>query len=180
LKNWRRICFILTAILLAILSTILISGLALRKRRWCWLPLDRQCRQPLYVLWGDESTSVHPESSFRYLAVGTSESARMFFSGAGILAAVMRHSQKAVERGGVRALELPTVWLVFGLLQLCQAARQAFAFPGQCCEIYLGKQPHGATRKISRLNPEVSFRLRSRCFTAQTEKGQTQFFPTSF
>jgi len=39
--------------------------------------------EQLYVLWGDEYYKLHPETQLRYLAVGTSESAKNVLSGAG-------------------------------------------------------------------------------------------------
>jgi len=94
-EKLRRVCFLLTAMLLAYLFNNFMPG------RPCanadvLVTTGSTMPAPLYMLWGDEYHKLHPETQLRYLAVGTSEVPTVFFQEPEeILAAVMRRFPKS-------------------------------------------------------------------------------------
>src|SRR5258708_3376444 len=113
--------------------------------------------QPLYVLWGDEYHKLHPETQFRYLAVGTSESAKNVLSGAGDLGGGDAPiPEKQLKEAAYAALELPTVLVGIAVFYNVPGSATSIRLSGPVLpHIYLGKTTSWNDPEIARLNPDV-------------------------
>jgi phosphate transport system substrate-binding protein len=139
----------MSAILLALSLTIL-SPDGPAQTQMVLVTTGSTMLEPLYVLWGDEYHKLHAETQIRYLAVGTSESAKRVLSGAGDLGGGDAPIPEQQLKEAVHAaVELPTVLVGIAVFYNVPGARRACAFRGRCLRIStLEKQPRGATRRL--------------------------------
>jgi len=79
-------------------------------------------------------------------------------------------------------VELPTVLVGIAVFYNVPGGATSIRLSGPVlANIYLGKTTSWSDPEIARLNPDGKLPdLPIKCFTAQTEKGQTTFFPISF
>src|ERR1700704_6186632 len=112
--------------------------------------------QPLYVLWGDEYHKSHPETQLRYLAVGTSESAKNVLSGAGDLGGGDAPiPEKQLKEAAYAAVELPTVLVGIAVFYNVPGGATSIRLSGPVlANIYLGKTTSWSDPEIARLNPD--------------------------
>src|SRR5216683_3149484 len=154
-KNCAEFAFSLTAILLAISLAILCpDGLA--QTQMVLVTTGSTMPAPLYVLWGDEYHKLHPETQLRYLAVGTSESARDVLSGAGDLGGGDAPiPEKQLKEAAYAALELPTVLVGIAVFYNVPGRATSIRLSGQVlANIYLGRTTSWSDPEIARLNPD--------------------------
>src|SRR3982074_1168275 len=112
--------------------------------------------QALYVLWGDEYHKLHPETQLRYLAVGTSESAKSVLSGAGDLGGGDAPiPEKQLKEAAYAAVELPTVLVGIAVFYNVPGGATSIRLSGPVlANIYLGKTTSWSDPEIARLNSE--------------------------
>src|SRR5258708_22919373 len=73
--------------------------------------------EPLYVAWGDAYHAQHPETQLRYLAEGTSESARKILAGVGDLGGGdAPPPENELKQASLPLLELPTIFIGSAIL----------------------------------------------------------------
>src|SRR5205814_10236127 len=106
--------------------------------------------QPLYVLWGDEYHKLHPETQLRYLAVGTSESAKNVLSGAGDLGGGDAPiPEKQLKEAAYAAVELPTVLVGIAVFYNVPSSATSIRLSGPVlANIYLGKTISGSLHEV--------------------------------
>ncbi len=112
--------------------------------------------EQLYVLWGDEYYKLHPETQLRYLAVGTSESAKNVLSGAGDLdGGDAPIPEMQLKEAAYAALELPTVLAGIAVFYNVPGNATSIRLSGPVlANIYLGKTTSWSDPEIARLNPD--------------------------
>jgi phosphate transport system substrate-binding protein len=155
MKNCAEFVLSLTAVLLAISLTIL-SADGLAQTQMVLVTTGSTMPQPLYVLWGDEYHKLHPETQLRYLAVGTSESAKDVLSGAGDLGGGDAPiPEKQLKEAAYAALELPTVLVGIAVFYNVPGSATSIRLSGPVlANIYLGKTISWSDPDIARLNPD--------------------------
>src|SRR3977135_1386140 len=141
--------------LLAISLTIL-SADGLAQTQMVLVTTGSTMPQALYVLWGDEYHKLHPETQLRYLAVGTSESAKDVLSGAGDLGGGDAPiPEKQLKEAAYAALELPTVLVGIAVFYNVPVSATSIRLSGPVlANIYLGKTTSWSDPEIARLNPD--------------------------
>jgi len=155
LKNCAEFVLSLTAILLPI-SSIILSGDGLAQTQMVLVTTGSTMPQPLYVLWGDEYHKLHPETQLRYLAVGTSESAKNVLSGAGDLGGGDAPiPEKQLKEAAYAAVELPTVLVGIAVFYNVPSSATSIRLSGPVlANIYLGKTTSWSDPEIAKLNPD--------------------------
>jgi phosphate transport system substrate-binding protein len=155
LKNCTEFVSYSTAVLLAI-SLLIPSAGGLPQTQMVLVTTGSTMPQPLYVLWGDEYHKVHPETQLRYLAVGTSESAKNVLSGAGDLGGGDAPiPEKQLKEAAHAALELPTVLVGIAVFYNVPDSATSIRLSGPVlANIYLGKTTSWSDPEIARLNPD--------------------------
>src|SRR3979490_52645 len=155
MKNCAKFVLSLTAVLLAIFLTIL-SADGLAQTQMVLVTTGSTMPQPLYVLWGDEYHKLHPETQLRYLAVGTSESAKDVLSGAGDLGGGDAPiPEKQLKEAAYAAGELPTVLVGLAVFYNVPGRATSIRLSGPVlANIYLGKTTSWSDPEIARLNPD--------------------------
>ncbi len=146
----------LTPILLVISLTVLsLDGLA--QTRMMLVTTGSTIPESLYVLWGDEYNKVHPETQIRYLAVGTSESAKRVLSGTGgdLGGGDAPIPDMQLKKALNAAVELPTVLVGIAVFyNLPESATNLRLSGPVLANIYLGKITSWNDPEIARLNPD--------------------------
>src|SRR5437868_11935837 len=141
LKNCAEFAFSLAAILLAISLTIL-SPDGLAQTQMVLVATGSTMPEPLYVLWGDEYHKLHPETQFRYLAVGTSESANRVLAGTGgdLGGGDAPIPEKQLKKAAHAAVELPTVLVGIAVFYNVPGNATSIRLSGSVlANIYLGR-----------------------------------------
>ena len=183
LKNCAQPASSLTAMLLAACLTVL-SSEGLSQTPVVLVTTGSTMPESLYVLWGDEYHKLHPETQLRYLPVGTSESVNGILSGSGDLGGGDAPIPDQQAKNAARtALELPTVLVGIAIFYNLPGTATTLRLSGPVlANIYVGKTTSWSDQEIAKLNPEAKLSMicRSRCCTAQTEKGRTTFFRIFF
>src|SRR3977135_421791 len=112
--------------------------------------------QALYVLWGDEYHKLHAETELRFLAVGTSESAKNVLSGAGDLGGGDAPiPEKQLKEAAFAAVELPTVMVGIAVFYNVPGGVTSNRLSGPgAANIYFGKTTSWSDPEIARLNPD--------------------------
>jgi phosphate transport system substrate-binding protein len=155
LKSCDEFVLFLTAILLAISSTVLFAD-GLAQTQMVLVTTGSTMPQALYVLWGDEYHKSHPETQLRYLAVGTSESAKDVLSGTGDLGGGDAPiPEKQLKEAAYTAVELPTVLVGIAVFYNVPGSATSIRLSGPVlANIYLGKTTSWSDPEIARLNPD--------------------------
>ena len=156
MKNCAEFAFSLTAILLATSLTILSPG-GLAQTQMVLVATGSTMTAPLYMLWGDEYHKLHPETQFRYLAVGTSESANRVLSGTGgdFGGGDAPIPEKQLKKAAHAAVELPTVLVGIAVFYNVPGSATSIRLSGPVlANIYLGKTTSWSNPEIARLNPD--------------------------
>ena len=156
MKNCAEFAFSLAAILLAISLTIL-SPDGLAQTQMVLVATGSTMPEPLYVLWGDEYHKLHPETQFRYLAVGTSESANRVLAGTGgdLGGGDAPIPEKQLKEAAYAAVELPTVLVGIAVFYNVPSSATSIRLSGPVlANIYLGKTTSWSDPEIARLNPD--------------------------
>jgi phosphate transport system substrate-binding protein len=111
--------------------------------------------EPLYVAWGDAYHAQHPETQLRYLAEGTSESARKILAGVGDLGGGDAPTQETdLKRAAVRVVELPTVLIGIAIVYNLPNTPGDLRLSGPVlADIFLGKAKSWNDPAIAKLNP---------------------------
>jgi phosphate transport system substrate-binding protein len=155
LKNRSEFALSLAALLLAACLTIL-SPDGLAQTQMVLVTTGSTMLEPLYVLWGDEYHKLHPETQFRYLPVGTSESAHRVLTGAGDLGGGDAPIPEEQMSGAAHpAVELPTVLVGIAVFYNVPGSAPVIRLSGPVlASIYLGKTTSWSDPEIVKLNPD--------------------------
>ncbi len=157
LKTFAESAVLLTALLLAISSTIL-SPDCFAQTHMVLVTTGSTMPQSLYLLWGDEYHKLHPETEVRYLAVGTGESANRVLSGTGgdLGGGDAPIPEKQLKEAVHGAVELPTVLVGIAIFYNLPGSATSIRLSGSVlANIYLGNTTTWNDPEIARLNPEA-------------------------
>src|ERR1700737_3683049 len=112
--------------------------------------------EPLYVAWEDAYHAQHPETQFRYLPEGTSESARKIFAGVGALGGGEGPIRKKGENTPAPGIAAGLIWhpLVYNLPNTPGDLRLSGPV---LADIFLGKVKSWNHPAIAKLNPGMKF-----------------------
>src|SRR5258708_32792174 len=116
--------------------------------------------EPVYMLWGDAYSKLHPETQIRYVAVGTSESANRVLSGTGgdLGGGDAPIPEKQLKTAAHAAVELPTVLVGIAVFYNVPGVATGIRLSGPVlANIYLGKTTLWSDPEIARLNPDDKF-----------------------
>src|SRR5215470_6368884 len=113
--------------------------------------------EPLYIAWGDAYHKQHPETQLRYLAEGTSESARKILAGTGDLGGGDAPTpEKDLKSAATPVLELPSILIGIVVTYNLPAVSGELKLAGPViADIYLGKIKSWSDPAIAHLNPEL-------------------------
>jgi phosphate transport system substrate-binding protein len=113
--------------------------------------------EPLYVAWGDAYHAQHPETQFRYLAEGTSESARKILAGVGDLGGGDAPTpENELKQASVSVLELPTVLIGIAIVYNLPNTPSELRLSGPVvADVFLGKVKSWNDPAIAKLNPAM-------------------------
>jgi phosphate transport system substrate-binding protein len=156
LQNHSRFPFSSTALLLAISFTIL-SADGLSQTQMVLVVTGSTMPQALYMLWGDEYHKLHPETEVRYLAVGTSESAKRVLSGTGgdLGGGDAPIPEEQLKKATHEVVELPTLLVGIAVFYNVPGSTPNIHLSGPVlANIYLGKTTSWSDPGIARLNPD--------------------------
>lgn len=113
--------------------------------------------EPLYIAWGDAYHKQHPETQLRYLAEGTSESARKILAGTGDLGGGDAPTPEKDLKSATPVLELPSVLIGIVVIYNLPGVSGDLKLTGSVvADIYLGKIKSWSDPAIARLNPELN------------------------
>ncbi|MDP9159504.1 MAG: phosphate ABC transporter substrate-binding protein PstS [Acidobacteriota bacterium] len=155
MKNFTKLAFLLTVILLALSLTIL-SPNSVAQTQMVLVTTGSTMPEPLYVLWGDEYHKLHPETQVRYLAVGTRESANRVLSGTGgdLGGGDAPIPEDQLKKAAHRAVELPTVLVGIAVFYNMPGNPSIRLSGPVLANIYLGKITSWSDPEVAKLNPD--------------------------
>jgi phosphate transport system substrate-binding protein len=147
------------------LLALLLTGLLLGGRAQDSITLvatGSSLPEPLYIAWGDEYHKQHPAVQFRYLPVGTADSAQNITSGVGDLGGGDAPiPDKRLRDGAVPILQLPSVLIGIVIAYNLPDTLGELRLSGPVlADIFLGKIKTWNDPAIGKLNPELKFTAR--------------------
>jgi len=139
--------------------------------------------EPLYKSWIDEFHQQQPSTDIRYMATGTTESARNILAGSGDFGGGDAPIPEALLRAAGRPiLELPAVLIGIVVIYELPDVKGELKLTGPVlANIFLGKIRSWNDPTIAKLNPDMKLPgFPFKFCTAMRAKGPTTFFPTTW
>ncbi len=144
-------------VLLLVISLTILAANCLAQTQMVLVATGSTMPEALYVSWGDEYHKVHPQTEVRYLAVGTSESAKRVLSGTGgdLGGGDAPIPEKQLEKATHAVVELPTVLVGIAVFYNLPGSAPGIRLSGPVlANIYLGKTTSWSDPEIAKLNPD--------------------------
>jgi phosphate transport system substrate-binding protein len=166
---------------LALLLTGLIPG-GLAQDSITLVATGSSLPEPLYIAWGDEYHKQHPTVQFRYLPVGTTDSAQNITSGVGDMGGGDAPiPDKRLKDGTVPILQLPSVLIGIAIVYNLPDTPGELRLSGPLlADIFLGKIKVWNDPAIAKLNTELKLPARPIQVIHRTEGKGSNYILSDF